>query len=104
MIKKNIDDFYEEEREKQSDIKLIACGTASTAPSSNAGAAYGTASTAPSSNAGAQSSSVHSENIKMLLMEYQILNLLTIYMEELNMDDIMTRKQTTACEEVDKEN
>jgi hypothetical protein len=50
------------------------------------------------------SSSVHSKNIKMLLMEFQILNLLTIYMEELNMDDIMTRKQTTACEEVDKEN
>jgi hypothetical protein len=25
-------------------------------------------------------------------------------MEELNMDDIMTRKQTTACEEVDREN
>jgi hypothetical protein len=117
-------------------MKSIVCGTTSTAPSSNAGAAYETASTAPSSNAGAAYETastapssnaggaayetpstaprsnaggaayetVHSENIEMLLMEFQILNLLTVYMEQLNMDDIMTRKQTTACEYDDKEN
>jgi len=41
----------------------------------------------------------------MLEMESEILNCLTNYMEEINMNDIMTPKKTTACvKEVDKEN